>query len=90
LIREAAADQRFLSYKELADASGADWARVHYAMNQHLGDLIEYAHRRGWPLLSAIVINKDNVKSGNMADSTLQGFVTRRARSWLCDRAQRL
>jgi len=44
LIRGAAAEGRFLSYKELADASGSDWSKVRYAVNTHLGDLIDYAH----------------------------------------------
>jgi hypothetical protein len=33
-IRRAAGEKRFLSYKELADASGADWSKVHYAMGR--------------------------------------------------------
>jgi hypothetical protein len=45
-------------------------------MNAHLGDLIEYAHRRGWPLLSAIVVNQKNVETGDMEPRTLKGFVT--------------
>lgn len=75
LIRKAAADRRFLSYKELADASGSDWSKVRYAVNTHLGDLIDYAHAKGWPLLSAIVVNQQNVGTGNMEPPTLKGFV---------------
>jgi len=66
IIRRAAAERRFVSYKELADASGADWNRVHYSIGGHLWSLVEYAHRRGWPMLSAIVVNKQNVATGNM------------------------
>ncbi|WP_319567788.1 hypothetical protein [Cohaesibacter marisflavi] len=75
-VLEAAKEQRFLSYKQLADASGADWVKVHYAMNTHLGDLVEYAHYKGWPLLSAIIVNQKNVETGDMDPSTLKGFVT--------------
>ncbi|MEP9400026.1 hypothetical protein [Mesorhizobium sp. KR2-14] len=75
LIRKAAAERRFLSYKELADASGAEWSKVRYAVNGHLGDLIDYAHGRGWPLLSAIVVNQQNVATGDMEPQTLSGFV---------------
>src|ERR1700722_8702650 len=32
MIRQAASEGRFLSYKDLADASGADWGQVHYAV----------------------------------------------------------
>jgi len=76
VIREAAQVGRFLSYKELADQSGAIWNKVHYSVGRHLWDLIEYAHRRGWPMLSAIVVNKDNVATGDMKDETLAGFIS--------------
>ena len=76
LVRKAAAEKRFLGYKELADESGADWSKVHYSMNTHLGELMEYAHLRGWPLLPAIVVNKANVETGSMEPPTLTGFVT--------------
>lgn len=36
IILNAAKERRFLSYKELADASGADWSQVHYAIGEHL------------------------------------------------------
>lgn len=75
LIRKAAARRSFLSYKELADASGSDWSKVRYAVNTHLGDLIDYAHGKGWPLLSAIVVNQQNVAAGDMEPTTLKGFV---------------
>ena len=75
IIRRAAAERRFVSYKELADASGADWNRVHYSIGGHLWSLVEYAHRRGWPMLSAIVVNKQNVATGNMEPETLKGFL---------------
>lgn len=75
LIRKAAADGRFLSYKELADASGSDWSKVRYAINTHLGDLLDYAYGKGWPLLSAIVVNQKNVATGEMEPRTLTGFV---------------
>jgi len=74
LIRQAAVERRFMSYKELADAHGLEWSRVHYAINTHLGDLIEYAHLKGIPLLSAIVVNQKNVATGEMEPSTLRGF----------------
>lgn len=75
IIKQAAREGRFLSYKELADASGVDWGQAHYAINKHLWDLVEYAARKGWPMLSAIVVNKPNVDSGKMEPETLKGFV---------------
>lgn len=75
LIRAVAAERRFISYKELANASGLEWSKVRYAINTHLGDLIEYAHRRGLPLLSAVVVNTKHVETGAMEPKTLAGFV---------------
>lgn len=74
LIRDAAAERRFLSYKQLADAHGLEWSRVRYAINNHLGDLLEYSHLKGIPLLSAIVVNQQNVATGSMEPKTLTGF----------------
>jgi hypothetical protein len=75
VIRRAAEQGRFVSYKELADASGADWNRVHHAIGSHLWLLVEYAHRKGWPMLSTIVVNKHNVGTGEMEPGTLKGFI---------------
>jgi len=46
-IRNSAVEGRFMSYKDLADASGAEWSKVHYSVGQHLWSLVEYAHRKG-------------------------------------------
>jgi hypothetical protein len=75
IIKAAAREHRFLSYKELADASGADWGQVHYSIGNHLWELVEFAYRKGWPMLSAIVVNKPNVGSGKMEPETLKGFI---------------
>lgn len=75
IIWQAAIEGRFLSYKELADASGADWGQVHYEIGRHLWRLVEYAHQRNLPMLSAIVVNKPNIDSGRMEPDTLKGFI---------------
>ena len=75
IIKAAAKEGRFLSYKDLADASGADWNQVRYSIGGHLWDLVEFADRNGWPMLSAVVVNKPNVRSGAMEPETLKGFV---------------
>jgi hypothetical protein len=71
IIKAAAREGNFIGYKDLADASGADWNQVHYAIGSHLWDLVEFAHLNGWPMLSAIVVNKPNVGSGKMEPETL-------------------
>ena len=75
IIKAAAREHRFLSYKELADASGADWNQVHYSIGGHLWNLVEFAHLNGLPMLSAVVVNKPNVSSGTMEPETLKGFI---------------
>lgn len=75
IIRSAAAERRFLCYKDLADESGLEWNKVHYAVNDHVGHLLEYAHARGWPMLSAIIVNKHNQQTGEMEDYTFRGFL---------------
>ncbi|MCM5557364.1 hypothetical protein [Pleomorphomonas sp. JP5] len=80
-VLKAARDRRFLSYKQLADESGVEWVKVRYAMNKHLDDLLEFAHGKGWPLASAIVVNQQNLADGSLEASSLKGF---------CDAARRL
>jgi 5-methylcytosine-specific restriction enzyme B len=57
-ILAAARKHRFISYGDLAKANGAEWQKVRHAMNHHLGRLVEIATDRGWPMPSAIVVNK--------------------------------
>ena len=80
-IFQAARAKRYLSYGELAAANGADWNAVRYPMNTHLGEIIRYAKYRRWPMLSAIVVNKQNLEHGVMEPSTLKGFIE--AAKWL-------
>jgi hypothetical protein len=76
VIRKAASKRQFLSYEDLADASGVKWTtRVHHAIGRHLWELVEFSHIHGWPMLSAIVVNKPNVETGEMEPETLKGFV---------------
>lgn len=75
VIKEAASQGRYISYGELAEQSGAEWNKVRYAMGPHLDALLEYCHRNGLPLLSAIVVNRPNLKSGKLEPDSLKGFV---------------
>jgi hypothetical protein len=75
LIRKAAAERQFLSYKQLADGSGVDWLKVRYAISGHLDELLVYAHGKGWPMVTAIVVNQQNLSTGRLEPSSLEGFV---------------
>jgi hypothetical protein len=74
-ILEAARRRRFVSYGALAKASGVPWARARHPLFQQLGRLVKIGHDRGWPLLSAIVVNDGDVDTGALRDTTLQGFL---------------
>lgn len=75
IIRKSAAEGRYLSYKNLADRSEVEWNRVRYQIGPHLWSLVEFAHRRGWPMLSAVVVNHENIETGEMAPPALAGFI---------------
>jgi hypothetical protein len=75
VILNAAKEGRFLGYKELTDASGADFNQVRFAMNSHLWDLVEYSHLKHGILFSAIVVNAPNVPTGMMDPPTMKGFI---------------
>lgn len=75
VIRDAARERRFVSYKDLADASGVSWSKVRRSIGSHMWLLVKRGHARGWPMLSAVVVNKPNVATGRMEPETLKGFV---------------
>ncbi len=74
IIASYAKRRAFLSYKDIADASGAIWNKVNHAMTKHLLAVSEHAHGQGWPMLSAIVVNKQHMADGLMEPPTLKGF----------------
>jgi hypothetical protein len=67
--------RRFLSYKHVADASGLDWANVFRQINLHLDQVCIYCHDKGWPLLTAIVVNGTKLESGEMTPANRKGFL---------------
>lgn len=75
-IRAAAKETRFLTYGEVAAASGVEWNKARRPIPQHLDQLVKISHERGWPLLSAIVVNKENVETGELAGESLAGFLS--------------
>ena len=74
-IVDAAKAGRFISYGELAEASGVPWNKARHAVPVLLGRLVLLAHVRGWPMLSAIVVSKDGLEQGRLAGSSLSGFI---------------
>lgn len=74
LLHDAARERRFVSYKDVADASGLDWAKARRLIPHHLGGVCRFAHRHGWPLVSAIVVNAPNRDKGTFTDANLGGF----------------
>jgi 5-methylcytosine-specific restriction enzyme B len=75
-VLEAAREHRFISYGDLAKANGAAWQNVRYKMNTHLGDLVQLAAERDWPMPSAIVVNQKNLKTGKLDGTAREGFIT--------------
>lgn len=78
LLSEAAKAGRFVSYGELAEANGIVWSKARHLMNGkhgHLDDLLAYCNAHRLPLLTAIVVQKGKLDSGEMDDFTLAGFV---------------
>lgn len=73
-IHAAARARRFLSYGDVAAASGLAWSAARRRMDPHLYDLCRRATERGWPLLSAIVVDRPSVPHGAMRGRPLIGF----------------
>jgi 5-methylcytosine-specific restriction protein B len=73
-IRAAAEARRFLSYSAVAAASGLAWQAARRRMDPHLFALCAWATARGWPLLSAIVVDQKSVAHGAMRGRPLIGF----------------
>jgi len=75
IIVEAASQRRYVGYKQLAEKSGAEWAKVHWSVGPHLDTMLEYCVRKNWPLLPAIVVRQDHVATGRLRGSSLEGFI---------------
>lgn len=75
IVSKAASEGRFVSYREVADFSGLAWKTARRLMPKHLGNLCEYAHRKGWPLLSSVVVSEESLRTGELEPESLDGFV---------------
>jgi hypothetical protein len=74
VILAAAHRGEFVTYKQLADESGADWSKVHWSVGPHLDRMLAYCHGKGWPLLPSIVVAKAASETGRLRGSSLEGF----------------
>jgi len=75
-IVDAAQARRFITYGQIAEASDEPWAKAWRVVPQQLGQLMEIAHKRGWPYLSAIVVTKENMETGKLDGNALEGFLS--------------
>jgi hypothetical protein len=66
---------RFLSYRDVASASGLEWGNVFRQISPHLDAVCSYSHCKGWPLLTAIVVSHQNLASGEMTVANRKGFL---------------
>jgi hypothetical protein len=74
-IRAASQAGQMLSYSDLTSASGLKWSAKNRTLtNEHLENVARVARQRGWPMITAIVVNKNQMASGNMDEDTLAGF----------------
>ncbi len=74
-IRQSARDGVCLSYDDVAVRTGGTVSKLHNQLSAHLLRLVEYARAKGWPMITAVVVNKKNVASGEMDSAALEGFM---------------
>jgi hypothetical protein len=75
VIESAAKLRKFICYKDLADASGVEWTRARLMIFSHLWDLVSVSHEQFGFMISAVVVNKQRIETGEMDKETLDGFV---------------
>ncbi|MPZ34124.1 MAG: hypothetical protein GEV13_24585 [Rhodospirillales bacterium] len=78
MLIQAAKEQRYVTYGDLATANNVDWKVARHQMNGrngHLDRLVDVCHARGLPQLSAICVNKSGRKTGELEPPALKGFV---------------
>ncbi len=75
-LRNAAAERRYVSYKDIAAASGVVWDNtVRLRMGAHLDEATRQVARDGGPLISSIVVNQPNITTGKLEPVALRGFI---------------
>jgi len=75
-IMEAASDNRYLCYADVAAANRLEWSlELSRNINKHLNEVLIKADADGLPLITSIVVNKPNLKTGRLEAVALKGFV---------------
>ncbi|HXT82534.1 MAG TPA: hypothetical protein VN702_23440 [Acetobacteraceae bacterium] len=66
---------QFLCYKDVADASGLEWSKSRRRVGRHLDSVCIFTESKTWPLITAIVVYKDRIDTGEMGAENLKGFL---------------
>jgi hypothetical protein len=77
-LMDAARRKKFTTYGALAMASDVPWKKARHLMNGargHLDRLLEICHARQLPLLTALCVNQESVKTGDLSEESLNGFI---------------
>ncbi len=76
VITTAARERRYVSYKDVAAASGVAWsAKMKSIIGTHLDEVARSAFKSHDIVLPAIVVNVSNVATGELDPASLRGFV---------------
>lgn len=74
-ILDAARAGQFISYGALAKASNVDWSKARRPIAHHLDEIVRLASERGWPMISSIVVNQNDLVTGRLEGRSLDGFL---------------
>ncbi len=77
-LKQAAKEQRFITYGDLASVNHVPWTKARHRMNGtsgHLDLLLDVCHARGLPLLPAICVNESGRTTGTLEAAALAGFI---------------
>jgi len=62
-------------YQQVAAESKVPFNVAQPHIGKHLAEVCRYANGKGWPLVTAIVVNKDLAESHDMTDRSRGGFI---------------
>ena len=74
-LMQCARENRFTSYKKVAEANGGEWTKVHWQIAPHLDSILQVCHARGLPLFTSICVTTKEVETGELEGTSLAGFI---------------